>query len=45
MGARQNGELVLNGYRVLVWEMETFWRWVVTVPNDESVLNVTELCT
>ena len=24
-------ELVFNGYRVVVWDDEKFWKWIVTI--------------
>ena len=33
-----NGELVFNGYRVLVWDDTNFWRWtVVTVAQCKCI--------
>ena len=28
LGGEGNGKLVLNGYRVSVWEDEKLWRWM-----------------
>ena len=28
-GGRENVELFFNGYRVSVWEDESYWRWIV----------------
>ena len=36
------GELLFNGYTVLVWKDEKFWRWmVVMVAFNVNVLNTT----
>ena len=33
-GKEGNGELAFHGYRVPVWEDETFWRWMVVAAQQ-----------
>ena len=45
-GGGKSGDLVFNGYRVLIGEYEKFWRWMWWwLHNNVNVLNATKLYT